>query len=150
MTVAEQCPRCGGTLAGLARYCHTCGSYVTDIGSDAGPPATDAYAWATRGLPDERLEDAIQLAARKALLLLGFKVYDLSQDRPTRQTPGVADLYVCGYGRCTWGEMKKADGVQSAEQVAFESVVTKNGAEYHVWRHENEAIEWAKAVLEGA
>jgi hypothetical protein len=114
-----------------------------------GKPSTESTTHDSR-IPDDRLEDVIQLATKKALQLLGFQCYDFSQDRPTRQTPGIADLYVCGHGRCTWAEMKRADGIQKADQIAFEKIVTENGAEYHVWRHENDAIEWAKAAIKAA
>lgn len=143
------CPRCGGDLEGLATFCHTCDEYVADM-----PTAEEAALYAASQpraadiISDDRLEDVIKLAAKKAIEPLGFVIYDLEQNRPTRQTEGIADLYVCGFGRCTWAEMKKADGVQSPDQVVFEKIVTANGAEYHVWRHENEAIEWAKAAME--
>ncbi len=99
-------------------------------------------------IPDDRLEDVIQEAGRKALELLGFKVYSLSQDRATRQTPGIADTYVAGHGRTTWAEWKRPGEVQSADQFDFEKNVIENGAEYHVWMHENDAIAWAKAAIE--
>lgn len=101
-------------------------------------------------IPDDRLEDAIQEAGRKALEILGFTVYSFSQDRATRQTPGIADTYVAGHGRTTWGEWKTAKGVQSPDQIDFEETVTANGDEYHVWRHELEAIDWAKAAIKAS
>ena len=111
-------------------------------GSDPFPETTR-----TADIPDNRLEDQIQEAGRKALALLGFTVYSFSQGRKTRQTEGIADTYVAGWGRTTWAEWKTADGIQSDDQIAFEKRVTENGAEYHVWRHENEAIAWAKAAM---
>ncbi len=102
----------------------------------------------TSDIPDTRLEDQIQEAGRKALELLGFTVYSLSQDRATRQTPGIADTYIAGHGRTTWAEWKRPGENQSAAQIDFEKVVTANGDEYHVWRHENDAIAWAKAAIE--
>ncbi len=101
----------------------------------------------TAELPDDRAEDQIQEAGRKALELLGFTVYSFSQDRATRQTAGIADSYVAGHGRTTWAEWKRPDGVQSVEQGIFEDTVKENGAEYHVWRHENEAIAWARVAM---
>ena len=141
------CPRCGGGLGGLATYCHTCEEYVADM--DASPPQ-EARTRAAALIPDDRLEDVIQEAGRKALELLGFTVYSISQDRATRQTPGIADTYVAGHGRTTWAEWKTAKGVQSPDQILFEETVTANGDEYHVWRHENEAIEWARAAIEAS
>ena len=145
MTYCSTCPRCGADLGGLATFCYTCDEYVADMCTTAATPLPRSV-----DIPDDRLEGPIKEATKKALKLLGFKVYDLEQNRPTRQTEGIADLYVCGFGRCTWAEMKKADGVQSADQAAFEQTVTTNSAEYHVWRHENEAIEWAKAAIKAA
>ncbi len=137
-----RCPRCERELAGLATYCHDCEAYVDDM-DPAATPRTPAA-----GIPDERLEDEIQLATKRALELLGFDVYDLSQGRKTQQTAGLADLYVVGFGRCTWGEMKRAKETQSASQELFEERVLGNGGEYHVWHHENEAIEWARDVID--
>ena len=104
----------------------------------------------TADLPDARLEDEIQEAGRKALELLGFTVYSFSQDRATRQTPGIADTYVAGHGRTTWAEWKRPGKSQTPDQVLFEDTVTANGDEYHVWRHENEAAWWAKAAIEAS
>ena len=143
-----KCPGCGGVLEGLATFCHTCDDYVADI---LGPPRPlDEIGLERSPIPDDRLEDQIQEAGRKALELLGFTVYSLSQDRATRQTPGIADTYVAGYGRTTWAEWKTEDGVQSDDQVDFDQTVTENGDEYHIWRHENDAIAWAKAVRAAA
>ena len=103
-------------------------------------------------IPDDRLEDVIQEAGRRGLESLGFTVYSFSQDRATRQTPGIADTYVVGHGSRTWGEWKRPGKryKQSADQVAFEEDVTANGDTYHVWRHESEAIQWAIDVIEAA
>ena len=116
-----------------------------------GPsPPQEARTRAADVIPDDRLEAVIQEAGRKALELLGFTVYSISQDRATRQTPGIADTYVAGHGRTTWAEWKRAKGKQTPDQVLFEETVTANGDEYHLWRHENEAIEWAKAAIEAS
>ena len=142
----RKCPGCEGELEGLATYCWKCLKYVADFyGGD-----TDAASSPPSSIPDDRLEDQIQEAGRKVLELLGFTVYSFSQDRATRQTPGIADTYVAGHGRTTWAEWKRPGEVQAIDQVAFEETVTSNGDEYHVWRHENEAIEWAKAAIKAA
>ncbi|KKK54839.1 hypothetical protein LCGC14_3080650 [marine sediment metagenome] len=141
-----KCPGCGGVLEGLGTFCWTCQEYVTDMGTTSATPRPRA----PDAIPDDREEDQIQEAGRKALELLGFTVYSLNQDRATRQTPGIADTYVAGHGRCTWAEWKRADDVQSDDQVCFEHTVTMHGAEYHVWRHENDAIAWARGVIEAS
>ena len=138
------CPQCGEGLSGAGRYCRTCEEYVSEM---AERPPQKARPRAG-GIPDDRLEDVIQEAGRKALELLGFTVYSFSQDRRTRQTAGIADTYVAGHGRTTWGEWKRPGKNQSPDQILFEETVTANGDEYNVWRHENEAIAWAKAVIE--
>lgn len=144
-----KCPGCGFELGALGRFCHICEEYVEDILVHAAtllratPHATPAETL----IPDDRLEGVIQEAGRKALELLGFKVYSLSQDRATRQTPGIADTYVAGHGRTTWAEWKRPGENQSPDQVDFEIDVVGNGAEYHVWRHESEAIAWAEEVM---
>ena len=141
------CPRCGGGLRGLATYCRTCEEYVEDMVASS---PQEARTRAADAIPDDRLEGAIQEAGRKALELLGFTVYSFSQDRATRQTPGIADTYVAGKKRTTWAEWKRVGEVQSPDQIDFEETVTANGDEYHVWRHENEAIEWAKAAIKAS
>ena len=138
--LTSHCTGCGSDLEGVGTYCHTCLKYVADFYGGEDAPAAPA-------IPDDRPEDDIQEAGRKALELLGFTVYSLSQDRATRQTPGIADTYVAGHGRTTWAEWKRPGTVQTTDQFAFEDVVTANGAEYNVWRHEDEAIAWAKDAI---
>lgn len=145
MSEVEKCPGCGGVLAGLATFCHRCEEYVEDIGPNPSPERDHAPA-----LPDDRLEKDIQRATKTALELLGYTVYDLSQDRATRQTAGIADLFVVGHGRCAWGEMKTQKGKQSPAQQKFEELVLANGGEYYIWRHESEAIKWGKAAMAAA
>lgn len=140
-----KCPCCLTELSGLARYCHDCKSYTDDIAS-----TTDATPEARERIPDDRSEAEIQLAIRKALTAHGFHVYDLSQDRPTRQTPGLADLYVVGHGTCAWVEVKRPKGRQSDAQKLFERLVTEAGGLYMVWRSEGEAIRWAETLKEAA
>ena len=132
------CPRCSGAPWKASRpFCHDCEEYVVDMG--AAETGRDAPTGS-----DTRLEADIQLAIRRALEALGFSVYDLSQDRATRQTPGLADLYVMGHGRCAWVEVKRPKGRQSEAQVRFEGLVRANGGEYYVWRHEDEAIRFTQ------
>lgn len=145
------CPRCGEELVLNARFCWKCEEYLDRMDEDGAPVEPSPRA-AGVIIPDDRLEDVIQEAGRKALELLGFTVYSLSQDRATRQTPGVADTYVVGHGRAVWAEWKRPGKKhkQSLAQIAFEADVTANGAEYQVWRHESDATEWARAVIQGS
>lgn len=143
MTVATACPQCGADLGGLATYCHVCEEYVADMGTTSAAEPRPRVA----GTVDDRLEDTIQLATKRDLESLGFVVYDLSQGRKTRQTPGLADLFVVGHGVTVWGEMKTRTGVQSEAQASFERNVVANGGTYLIWRHESEAVEWARGVI---
>lgn len=137
---APVCPGCSRELGALARFCHDCGAYVDDMAPGAAAAPERAAV-----PPDDRSESEIQLGIRRALETLGFEVYDLSQDRPTRQTPGLGDLYVVGRGRCAWLEVKRPTGRQSEAQVRFGEAVTSNGGDYVVVRSETEAVEWAGA-----
>ena len=139
-----KCPGCGGKLEGLGTYCHTCLEYVADFYTGEDAPRTPDI------IPDDRLEDAIQLATKGALELLGFKVYDFSQDRPTRQTPGIADLYILGHGRAIWIELKSAKGKLRPSQEEFRDQCQANGVEWALWRSEADAIEWAREAREAA
>ncbi len=145
------CPKCGTGLPLGARFCWSCEEYLVDMTPEAARERLAAHDRRHEGLgEDDRLEDEIQEAGRKALELMGFTVYSLSQDRATRQTPGIADTYVVGMGRTTWAEWKRPGKKQSPAQLGFERDVTANGASYQVWRHESEAIAWAKAVIEAS
>ncbi len=138
------CPGCESVFNDATTFCWSCKEYIADMllhsEEERRPRPADA-------IPDDRPEDEIQEAGRKALELLGFKVYSLNQDRATRQTPGIADTYVAGHGRTTWAEWKRPGEDQSPDQVDFNIDVVGNGAEYHVWRHEAEAISWAEYAI---
>ena len=142
MSDVVRCPRCGRPLAGLATYCVDCEGYLEDMQAGGRPSAA--------ATPDERLEKTIQHEARKVLARHGFDVYDLSQPRATKQTPGLADLFVVGHGRCAWVEMKTAKGGLTGAEKLFSDRVRRNGGEALVWRHEDEAEAWARTALQEA
>lgn len=139
------CPNCQRPLHGLGTYCTRCQDYVDNLPAST----TDTTPEAREAVPDDRSEKQIQMAIRKALKLHQFQIYDLSQDRPTRQTAGLADLYVVGHGTCAWIEVKTPKGKQSDAQKLFGRLVSEAGGLYFVWRHESEAIRWAEAVRQG-
>lgn len=139
------CPNCQRPLPGLATFCAACGSYTEDLLAST----TDTTPEAREAVPDDRSEKQIQMAIRKALKLHNFQIYDLSQDRPTRQHAGLGDLFVVGHGTCAWIEVKTPKGKQSDAQKLFGRLVTEAGGLYFVWRHESEAIAWAEAVKQG-
>ena len=146
------CPRCAAPLEGLAQYCHECSEYVSDMTAtveDLQLPSSPKRD------PDRRSEEEISLAIRAVLELHGFDVYSLEQgyrkDRGgTRQTPGIADLYVLGHGRAIWIELKSAKGKLRPSQEEFRDQCQANGVEWALWRSEADAIEWARDVREAA
>ena len=85
------------------------------LGTSSEAPATP-----TR---DERvLEKAEQAEVVKRFRAFGFKVYNLSQARATKQTPGLADLW-CAHTRhpiAFWWETKRqVGGEHSPAQIDF-------------------------------
>src|SRR5690606_42121780 len=55
----------------------------------SGRPMPDRAAVRRRGAPEKR----VQAAIRRALSVLGFQVYDLTQPRATKMPIGLPDLY---------------------------------------------------------
>lgn len=96
---------------------------------------------------DERTEGEIQDATVKELRKLGFGVWVTSQGRKSRVTPGIADLFVVGRGRCVWLEMKSAKGRQEPEQLKFQQAVEANGGEYCLAYNEVQAIEYMTVAI---
>lgn len=71
---------------------------------------------------DARLEKDIQSDVRKRYIAFGCTVYNLSQARASKQTPGLGDLYVI-HRRLRfafWHETKTPSGQQSSTQRDFE------------------------------
>jgi len=89
-----------------------------------------------------RPETIIRVAIRDLLRTLGFSVWDLEQNRPTRQTPGFPDLVALGLGRILFIEVKTRKGRLSDAQKVFRDECTQNGGEYLVWRSASEAWDW--------
>ena len=71
---------------------------------------------------DARLEKVIQTDVVKLYRAHGCVVFSLSQPRATKQTPGIADLYVfCPSAAAAWWhEVKTPTGKQSPAQVVFQ------------------------------
>jgi hypothetical protein len=101
-----------------------------------------AHVVTVAAIPDNRSEAEIQLAIRRTLETLGYEVADMSQDRPTRQAPGVPDLWVMGHGRTAWMECKRPGGAVSPAQKRFHAALRANGADVQVVRSEADAIAW--------
>jgi len=89
-----------------------------------------------------RPETIIRVAIRDLLRTLGFSVWDLEQNRPTRQTPGFPDLVAMGRGRILFIEVKTRKGRLSDAQKVFRDECTQNGGEYLVFRSASEAWDW--------
>ncbi len=89
-------------------------------------------------------EAEIRQGIKKFLKQLGFACYDMEQNRPTRQTPGVSDLIIFGRGRTVFAEIKTAKGKQTAHQKTFEEHVGEGQGTYVVWRSTTEVMDWLK------
>ncbi len=139
--VVTVCPN-GHALEGLARFCWACGEYVDRIGPRQDEPLSHPP------VTDGRVEKEVQSAVCSLLRSLGYHVSDMSQDRPTRQTEGIPDLYVMGHGRATWAEMKRPskrgakDGGLSPAQIEWHRVSRENGVNVQVWYDETDALRW--------
>ena len=150
------CPKCAEPLAGLATYCFRCEAYTEDLRrpNNASENFTEASTGETRDI-DNRTEEEISLAIRAVLELHGFDVYSLEQgyrkeSGGTRQTAGLPDLFVVGFGRALWVELKSAKGRLRPSQEAFRDVCEANAVGWALWRSEADAIEWAREAREAA
>ncbi len=85
------------------------------------PEEVTAYQTQRTAEKDVRLEKAIQSDVRKLYQAVGCIVYNLSQARATKQSPGLGDLYVILYRRrvAWWHETKTPSGKQSVPQKFF-------------------------------
>lgn len=93
-------------------------------------------------------EKEVQRQGVALLKLMGFAVYNLSQARASKQTPGLADSFVCGRGVCAWFEWKKTGGTQSDAQKAFEADVTSNGGIYVLCDSVEDVAKWVNGLRE--
>lgn len=88
-------------------------------------------------------EKQVQAGIKRTLRMLGFAVYDLSQPRATKQTPGIPDLYVIGKNRHLWVEVKRPGGRLTSAQEAFRKECEDAGVPWACWRSAEEAVAWA-------
>jgi len=141
------CPTCGTPLDGIATYCWVCSEYVEDMASTRPP---HRHMGSVSLSHDPRSEEEIRLTIRLALKLHGFVVVDFEQgyrrDGSTRVRKGLADLYIMGHGVGVWREIKSATGKPTPEQLEFGEDCRRCGIDWGIWRHESEAIAWAKDV----
>ncbi len=136
-----RCPHCESELEGLERFCHRCERYTDE-------EATEQRAEAVRvGASDTRPENEIRRDIVKALRSLNFDIWDTEQNRPTRVTAGLPDLFIAGRGAAVAVEMKTLKGTQSQAQADFERAWTTNGGVYFIWRSLDEALCWAKGLM---
>lgn len=91
-----------------------------------------------------RPETAIRLGIKDLLRKLGWAVWDLEQNRPTRQTPGLPDLIAMHEGRrmVLFIECKTPKGRLSPAQEEFRRIASRSGATYLVWRSVADAWDW--------
>ena len=90
-------------------------------------------------------EADIRIGIREHLKNLGWAVWDMEQNRPTRQTAGFSDLVACGRGWILFIEVKTEHGRTSEAQDVFAAEVRKNGGTYLVWRSVKDAWDWMEA-----
>jgi len=99
-------------------------------------------------VPDGRSEKAIQSACVKMLKKqMGFRVWNLSQARRTKQSPGLPDNWIAGHGVTAWVEFKTQIGAQTLDQWKFEQACIANGCTYLLVRCENDLIKWAEPII---
>lgn len=110
----------------FSQACALCGA------EDANPGGVRGHQGERPGNPEARL----RWKATQAYKLAGFAVYDLEQNRRTRQTPGVADVLLLGHGLQVWVEFKDGEKRQLSDaQRLFREHVGRNGGLYYVQRH---------------
>jgi len=139
------CPNCDAKLVGLATFCWECENAVPEEAA-----TTDSTPEARARLEDTRNEAEIQQAAKVALTMLGYDVSDMSQGRPTRQTPGIPDLYVQGHGVRAWLEMKTPGGRASSAQNEWIARELANGGNAAVACSEMAAVDYMEHLRRGA
>ncbi len=91
-------------------------------------------------------ETRIRIDIRELLKKMGYSVWDLEQNRKTRQTPGFSDLVAFGHGMILFIEVKTEKGTQSDYQKIFEAEVNANGGTYFVWRDVRDAWDYLVSV----
>ena len=100
--------------------CVVCGERETEGGLQCQPCRSGEAREPAAAAP-AKSEATIRMEIRRWCELRGALVYDLEQNRPTRQTPGVSDLIVLwpDGGGCWFVEVKAARGRQSEAQQEF-------------------------------
>ena len=91
--------------------------------------------------PEARIRSNITKLMRDKL---GFSVWDLEQNRKTRQTPGIPDLIISGYGHHFHVEVKVPGKKETPGQVDFRETCNANGGLSLVWRSDAEALRWCQ------
>ncbi len=90
----------------------------------------------------KRPEQAIRYGIKRFLKQVGFAVWDMEQNRRTRQTPGFSDLVAFGHGVILFIEVKTEKGRLSAYQEEFGDEVAQNGGVFLVWRSTRDAWDY--------
>lgn len=102
----------------------------------------DTTPAARNRITDDRPEDERQHAIVQTLRTLGYHVSDMSQGRPTRQTPGIPDLFVMGHRRMVWMEVKTDKGKLSDHQMEWHRLARLNRVPCIVVRNETDVLVW--------
>jgi len=75
---------------------------------------------------------------------LGFAVWDLEQNRATRQTPGIPDLIISGWGHHFHVEVKAPGRYETQAQLSFKNTCNANGGLSLVWYSDVDAMDWCQ------
>jgi hypothetical protein len=79
------------------------------------------------------LEKHEQLRIKQMAIVVGLKVYSLSQARASKQTPGLPDLWMADPTRCLafwWESKRQVGGTRSDAQLTFASECEASGIPY--------------------
>ena len=87
-------------------------------------------------------ETRIRIEIREFLKKMGYSVWDLEQNRKTRQTPGFSDLVAFGHGLILFIEVKTEQGKLSDAQEVFAHAVRSNGGNHLILREVREAWDY--------
>lgn len=86
-----------------------------------------------------KIETGIRIGIRTMLRQVGYAVWDMEQNRPTRQTAGFPDLVAIGRGQVLFIECKSPKGTLSPGQIVFRDECLANGGTWFCWRSVLEA-----------
>ena len=93
-----------------------------------------------------RPEARIRKNIKDLMKMLGYSVWDLEQNRKTRQTPGIPDLIISGNGSHIHVEVKVPGKKETLSQVLFRETCNANGGTSLVWYSDSDAMDWCHSA----